>query len=115
MEQAETPPSRIRFFRYQMQNMIQRACDQIAGIPSKASRRTLALQRWLDDRKESFYPNQPGYKNTPSPSVAAPPPTPKPLPDALLGQKWAFVTLEASALKTCPSGISILGKPFLSA
>jgi len=111
MEQAETPPSRIRFFRYQMQNMIQRACDE-AGIPAKASRRTLALQQWLDDRKESFYPNQPGYKNTPSPSVAAPPPTPKPLPDALLGQKWAFVTLEASAFKDLPEWDIDFGEAF---
>jgi hypothetical protein len=111
MEQAGTQPSRIRFFRYQMQNMIQRACDD-AGIPAKASRRTLALQRWLDDRKASFYPNQPGYKNTPSPSVAAPPPTPKPLPDALLGQKWAFVTLEASAFKDLPEWDIDFGESF---
>jgi hypothetical protein len=111
MEQAGAEPSRIRFFRYQMQNMIQRACDE-AGIPAKASRRTLALQQWLDDRKASFYPNQPGYKNTPSPSVAAPPPTPKPLPDALLGQKWAFVTLEASAFKDLPEWDIDFGEAF---
>lgn len=111
MAEAETPPSRIRFFRYQMQNMIQRACDE-AGIPAKASRRTLALQQWLDDRKESFYPNQPGYKNTPSPSVAAPPPTPKPLPDALLGQKWAFVTLAASAFQDLPEWDIDFGEAF---
>jgi hypothetical protein len=109
--QAETPPSRIRFFRYQMQNMIQRACDQI-GVPSKASRRTLALQHWLDERRETFYPNQPGYKNTPSPSVAAPPPTPKPLPDALLGQKWAFVSLEVSAFQDLPEWDIDFGEAF---
>ncbi len=111
LDQAEVAPSRIRFFRYQMQNMIQRACDEV-GIPAKASRRTLALQRWLDDRKETFYPRQPGYKNTPSPSVAAPPPTPKPLPDALLGQKWAFVTLEAAAFKDLPQWEIDFGEAF---
>ena len=59
-----------------------------------------------------FYPNQPGYKNTPSPSVAAPPPTPKPLPDALLGQKWAFVTLEVSAFKDLPEWDIDFGEAF---
>lgn len=111
MAQAETPPSRIRFFRYQMQNMIQRACDE-AGIPAKASRRTLALQRWLDDRRISFYPNQPGYKDSLSPSVAAPPPSPKPLPDALMGQQWAFVTLEAAAFQDLPEWDIDFGESF---
>jgi len=109
--QAETPPSRIRFFRYQMQNMILRACEE-AGIPAKASRRTLALQQWLTDREVSFYPNQPGYKNTPSPSVAAPPPSPQPLPDALMGQKWAFVTLEAAAFQDLPDWDIDFGEAF---
>lgn len=95
--QAAVPPSRVRFFRYQMQNMINRACEE-AGIPAKASRRALTLQRWLDERHQDFYPNQPGYSKAPTPSVAAPPPNPRPLPDALMGQRWAFVTLEAAAL-----------------
>lgn len=99
--QAPAPPSRIRFFRYQMQNMITRACDEI-GIPARPSRRALALQQWLSDRHEQFYPQQPGYTHAPSPSVAAPPPAPKPLPDALMGQQWAFVSLEASALQEMP-------------
>jgi hypothetical protein len=111
MAQADEPPSRIRFFRYQMQNMIQRACDQM-GLPAKPSRRTLALQQWLDERHESFYPNQPGYKDVPSPSVAAPPPTPKPLPDALLGQKWAFVSLEAAAFDDLPDWDIDFGESF---
>ena len=109
--QADIPPNRIRYFRYQMQNMIQRACDE-AGIPAKASRRTLALQHWLNERQQSFYPSQPGYKNTPSPSVAAPPPTPKPLPDALLGQKWAFVSLEAAAFQDLPDWDIGFGEAF---
>lgn len=95
--QAAVPPSRVRFFRYQMQNMINRACEE-AGIPAKASRRALTLQRWLDERHQNFYPDQPGYSKAPIPTVAAPPPNPRPLPDALMGQQWAFVTLEAAAL-----------------
>jgi len=101
LEQAPNPPSSIRFFRYQMQNMISRACDDI-GIPARPSRRTLALQQWLDQRQRHVYPNHPGYTKAPSPSVAAPPPSPRPLPDALLGQQWAVVTLEASAFADMP-------------
>lgn len=101
IEAAQAPPSRIRYFRYQMQNMINRASEE-AGFPAKPSRRTLALQQWLDDRKANFYPQQPGYTAAPAPTVAAPPPSPRPLPDALMGQQWAFVTLEAVAFQDMP-------------
>ncbi|TVP68526.1 MAG: DUF1092 family protein [Leptolyngbya sp. LCM1.Bin17] len=111
IDQAPAPPSRIRYFRYQMQNMIQRACDD-AEIPAKPSRRTLALQQWLSDRNQSYYPSQPGYTNAPSPSVAAPPPSPQPLPDALLGQQWAFVTLEAAAFADLPEWDIDFGEAF---
>ncbi|ASC73787.1 uncharacterized protein XM38_047590 [Halomicronema hongdechloris C2206] len=101
IEQAPNPPNSIRFFRYQMQNMISRACEEI-GIPARPSRRTLALQQWLEQRHRDVYPTHPGYTNAPSPSVAAPPPSPRPLPDALLGQQWALVTLEANAFAEMP-------------
>ncbi|HEY9760906.1 MAG TPA: Tab2/Atab2 family RNA-binding protein [Trichocoleus sp.] len=111
IEQAPTPPSRIRFFRYQMQNMISRACEEL-NVPAKASRRTLTLQQWLDERKQTFYPNQPGYTDAPVPFVAAPPPSPRPLPDALVGQQWAFVTLEASAFLEMPEWGIDFGEAF---
>ncbi|MBD0267991.1 Tab2/Atab2 family RNA-binding protein [Pseudanabaena sp. FACHB-2040] len=111
LAQAPARPSRIRFFRYQMQNMISRACED-AGLSAKASRRTLTLQQWLDDRKQNFYPHQPGYTNAPAPTVAAPPPSPQPLPDALMGQKWAFVTLEAAALQEMPDWEIDFGEAF---
>ncbi|PSN12508.1 hypothetical protein C7293_19935, partial [filamentous cyanobacterium CCT1] len=66
--QGTAPPSRIRFFRYQMQNMILRACEE-AGIPARPSRRTMALQGWLRDRNQSVYPQMEGYTTAPSPSV----------------------------------------------
>ena len=99
--QAPNPPDRIRYFRYPMQNMIARACEEM-GIPAKLSRRTLSLQTWLDYRNQEVYPKEPGYKSSPIPRVAAPPPLPKPLPDALMGQQWALVTLEASAFADMP-------------
>jgi hypothetical protein len=109
--QAPTPPTSIRYFRYQMQNMIQRACDGVS-LPARPSRRTLALQRWLTDRNQSFYPTQAGYTTAPSPVVAAPPPTPRPLPDALMGQKWAFVSLEAKSFQDLPDWDISFGESF---
>lgn len=108
---AGVPPSRIRYFRYQMQNMILRACDE-AGIPARPSRRTLALHRWLAERQTTVYPSLEGYTNAPSPSVAAPPPAPQPLPDALLGQQWAFVSLPASAFADLPEWEIGFGESF---
>ncbi|QQE66480.1 hypothetical protein GFS31_31780 [Leptolyngbya sp. BL0902] len=109
--QAPTPPSAIRYFRYQMQNMIQRACDGL-GLPARPSRRTLALNQWLTERNQSFYPQQEGYTSAPTPSVAAPPPTPRPLPDALMGQKWAFVTLDARSFQDLPDWDIGFGETF---
>jgi hypothetical protein len=111
MAQADEPPSRIRFFRYQMQNMIQRACDQM-GLPAKPSRRTLALQQWLDERHESFYPDQPGYKDVPSPSVAAPPPTPKPCQMRCWGKSGPSYPWKPPPLTTYQIGTSTSGSHF---
>jgi hypothetical protein len=94
--QAPKPPNKIRFFRRQMNNMITKAC-QDAGLPAYASRRTIALQSWLEARMREVYPTYPNYQAGTNPSVALMPSNPKPLPDALIGQQWAFVTLEASA------------------
>lgn len=99
--QAPSPPKKIRFFRRQMNNMITKACED-AGIPPIPSRRTYALQQWLDERMEQVYPNEPGYE--PEALIAASVQYQSmpaiPLPDAVKGDradKWAFVSLEASA------------------
>ncbi|MCU0525969.1 MAG: Tab2/Atab2 family RNA-binding protein [Elainella sp. Prado103] len=94
--QAETPPDKIRFFRRQMNNMITKACED-AGIPAYPSRRTLVLSQWIDQRLQDYYPTLPNYQAGNNPSVSLPPPKPQPLPDALMGERWAFVSLEASA------------------
>ncbi|MDB9524553.1 Tab2/Atab2 family RNA-binding protein [Oscillatoria sp. CS-180] len=109
--QAPTPPDRIRFFRFSMQNMITRACEDL-GLPVQASRRTLALKQWMDYRKTEVYPNEPGYTDKPSPSVGAPPPAPQPLPDALIGQQWALVTLPAGDLADMPEWPISFGEAF---
>jgi hypothetical protein len=101
--QAGVAPKKIRFFRRQMNNMIVKACED-SGIPSAPSRRTYALDRWLAQRLDEFYPNQPGYDtaSAKSASVQYPPLNAIPLPDAVRGDKgdkWAFVSLEASAFE----------------
>ncbi|MGD1854010.1 MAG: Tab2/Atab2 family RNA-binding protein [Leptolyngbyaceae cyanobacterium] len=101
VEQAGESPARVRFFRYQMQNMIKRACDEL-GVPAKLSRRALTLQTWLDDRQENFYPDQPGYQAGKSASTVQPVEVARPLPDALMGQRWAMVSLPAKDLAEMP-------------
>lgn len=93
---APKPPQKIRFFRRQMANMITKACQDL-DIPAAASRRTLALSLWLDERMQNVYPAEEGYQATANPSVQFVPETPVPLPDALIGEKWAFVSLPAAA------------------
>ena len=96
--QSKQTPEKIRFFRRQMSNMIVKACEEL-GIPAQASRRTYAIDRWLQQRILGFYPKQPGYEPSAAASafVRYESQAPQPLPDALEGQKWAFVTLEAGA------------------
>ncbi|MEA5509120.1 Tab2/Atab2 family RNA-binding protein [Crocosphaera sp. UHCC 0190] len=103
IKEAGETPSKIRFFRRQMNNMIVKACED-AGIPAAPSRRTYALNQWLRLRQSEFYPSYPGYdpKAVQSASVNYPPLDAIALPDAVRGDKmdkWAFVTLEAAALE----------------
>jgi hypothetical protein len=95
---AGVAPVKFRFFRRQMNNMIAKACQDL-GIPAQPSRRMLALYQWLQQRMEEVYPNQPGYQPVTNPSVRLEAPAPQRLPDALMGQQWVFVTLEAAALE----------------
>ncbi|MDP8935386.1 MAG: Tab2/Atab2 family RNA-binding protein, partial [Cyanobacteriota bacterium] len=87
---------KIRFFRRQMANMITKACEEL-DIPAACSRRTLALSLWLEERMQDVYPADPGYQPIVNPSVQFVPETPVALPDALIGEKWAFVSLPIAA------------------
>jgi RNA-binding protein Tab2/Atab2 len=93
---APKPPEKIRFFRRQMANMITKACEEL-DIPAASSRRTLALSLWLEERMQDVYPSEPGYQPVVNPSVQFVPETPVALPDALMGEKWAFVSLPIAA------------------
>jgi hypothetical protein len=96
--QAGTSPDRIRFFRQSMKNMITKACTDM-GIPVVLSRRTYALNQWLQQRLEEIYPQHPGFQAGVNPPVSFAATAAQPLPDALVGQKWAFVSLEARAFE----------------
>jgi RNA-binding protein Tab2/Atab2 len=95
------PPQRIRFFRRQMNNMITKACKDI-GIPAAPSRRTMALHYWMDERERDIYSQDPTYQGQSGPAVQMPLEPPQPLPDAILGNKWAFVNLPAQDLQEMP-------------
>ncbi len=108
---APSPPSRIRFFRRPMANMITKACKELA-IPAAASRRTYGLFIWLQERLETVYPTLANYQAGTNPSVQLLPSKPQKLPDALEGQKWAFVTLEAQAFQEMPEWEIGFGESF---
>ncbi|MEB3233397.1 MAG: Tab2/Atab2 family RNA-binding protein [Leptolyngbyaceae bacterium] len=110
---AKTPakPDRVCFFRRQMNNMISKAVED-AGLAVSISRRTLTLDQWLRHRMDCVYPQMEGYNPAPNPSVAYPANTPQPLPDALLGEQWAIVSLEAAALNEMPEWDIGFGEAF---
>ena len=99
--QAPQPPDRVRFFRRQMNNMITKACAD-AGISAAPSRRTLSLNQWIQERMTRVYPAMENYQVVANPSVILPAVPAQTLPDALLGERWAFVTLETSAFAEMP-------------
>ncbi len=109
--QAGEAPMRIRFFRRQMNNMITKACEDI-GIPVQASRRTLLLNQWLQQRMEQVYPQEPGYAGGVNPSVRLQAPLPQKLPDALEGQKWQFASLSAAEFRDMPEWEIDFGEGF---
>ena len=108
---APTPPDRVCFFRRQMTNMITKACTD-AKLAVNISRNTLALDQWLQQRMVDTYPEMDGYNANSNPSVSYPPSQPQPLPDALLGEKWAIVSLEATALTEMPEWDITFGGAF---
>lgn len=99
--EAGRRPDKVRFFRRQMSNMIIKACEE-AGVPAYPSRRTSALGQWIEQRMQAYYPSLPNYQAGGNPSVSLPPPKPQPLPDALVGERWACVTLAAADFADMP-------------
>ncbi len=114
--EAGKPPKKIRFFRRQMNNMITKACED-ASILATPSRRTYALIQWLETRMKEIYPQETGFdsKAANSASVKYPPLNAVALPEAIRGDKgdrWAFVSLEASAFEEFPEWDIGFGEAF---
>jgi hypothetical protein len=113
MAEAPTPPTKVRFFRRQMNNMIVKACKDM-GLDAQVSRRTLALYQWLEERMVTVYPQDPCYEKAAvrSPSVRYEIQAPRPLPDALEGNKWAMVSLTAADFADLPDWNIDFGESF---
>ncbi|MDY6901063.1 MAG: Tab2/Atab2 family RNA-binding protein [Cyanobacteriota bacterium] len=111
ISQAGEAPTKIRFFRRQMNNMITKACEDI-NIPAQASRRTLALNQWLQQRMEEVYPQEPGFQGGSNPSVKLDAPLPQRLPDALEGEQLQFVTLSGADFADMPEWNIDFGEAF---
>jgi hypothetical protein len=96
IDDAEVPPSNIRFFRSQMKNMISIALNELPGVSCKASRVTYALYDWLEERERDVYPTMAGYRK-PRPEVAGLK-LPVKLPEQLRGEQYAVATLPLSEI-----------------
>ncbi len=90
-------PIKIRFFRPSMTNIIMRGCN-LVGITGQASRRVFTMSAWLVERMMSIYPNREGFQAVdpnPLPLKVLAAQDPKPVPDALMGERWVLVSLKA--------------------
>jgi len=96
IDEAEIKPDIIRFFRGEMFNMINIALSDVAVV-AKPSRCTFALASWLEERHEQVYPSMEGYKlamrDASSRAAFFDVRVSQKLPDALRGEKYAFVGL----------------------
>ena len=97
VESSGEMPIKIRFFRPSMTNIIIRGCN-LAGIKGQASRRVFTMSAWLAERMAHIYPNRDGFQAVdpnPLPLKVLAAQDPKPIPDALMGDRWISVALKA--------------------
>eukprot|EP00579_Thalassiosira_antarctica_P005377 CAMPEP_0201882036 /NCGR_PEP_ID=MMETSP0902-20130614/12982_1 /ASSEMBLY_ACC=CAM_ASM_000551 /TAXON_ID=420261 /ORGANISM="Thalassiosira antarctica, Strain CCMP982" /LENGTH=366 /DNA_ID=CAMNT_0048410405 /DNA_START=133 /DNA_END=1233 /DNA_ORIENTATION=- len=97
IDESDVKPDTIRFFRGAMFNMINIALSEIDVI-AKPSRCTFALAQWIEERNRDVYPAMKGYQPTMSGiggmgATFLDIRTAVKLPDALRGEKYAFVGL----------------------
>lgn len=90
-------PDKVRFFRGQMQTIITKAVTEL-DIKAVPSRRCFSVMSWLQQRVESVYKQDPRYSDKAQTMFTLDLGSPEPLPDALRGEKWAFVQLPLGAL-----------------
>ncbi|CAL6276204.1 unnamed protein product [Bathycoccus prasinos] len=97
-EETGEGPRRVKFFRSQMMTIITRACKECELEPLP-SRRCQTMLNWLEERMETVYKKHPGYDPNSAPLMTFDAQAPKPLPDALRGESWAFVALPLVGVK----------------
>ena len=97
-EETGEGPRRVKFFRSQMMTIITRACKECELEPLP-SRRCQTMLNWLEERMETVYKKHPGYDANSAPLMTFDAQAPKPLPDALRGESWAFVALPLVGVK----------------
>eukprot|EP00184_Porphyridium_aerugineum_P000614 CAMPEP_0184691626 /NCGR_PEP_ID=MMETSP0313-20130426/421_1 /TAXON_ID=2792 /ORGANISM="Porphyridium aerugineum, Strain SAG 1380-2" /LENGTH=362 /DNA_ID=CAMNT_0027149377 /DNA_START=80 /DNA_END=1168 /DNA_ORIENTATION=+ len=94
---SDVKPTAVRFFRSAMQNMISIALSDLDVIV-KPSRRTYTLRAMIMDREKNVYPTMPGYREGLKPDLRLNIVVPQKLPDALRGERYAFVSLPYGVL-----------------
>jgi len=95
-------PRRLRCWRASMRTMVQRAAEGL-GLELVPSRRCYALVEWLREREARVYPAEEGYLCGPLAPLPAPiRPIPVPLPEAVRGDRWSWVSLPAATLAEAP-------------
>mmetsp|Transcript_77996 Transcript_77996/g.226286 ORF Transcript_77996/g.226286 Transcript_77996/m.226286 type:complete len:340 (+) Transcript_77996:169-1188(+) len=96
IEESDVKPDTIRYFRGSMFNMKKIALSEI-DVVGKPSRCTYAVAQWLEERHKNVYPQMEGYRANMATTLGGPSfldvRTPVKLPDALRGEKYAFVSL----------------------
>jgi len=90
-------PSKVRYFRGQMQTIISRALSEL-DVKVVPSRRCFTIIAWLEERLEAVYRPDPRFQADAQPPYQLDLGAPQDLPDALRGEKWAFVEFPLGAL-----------------
>jgi hypothetical protein len=101
-------PSKVLFFRGQMQAIISRALKDM-DIQPVPSRRCFALLNVLNDSLENVYKKDERYSEKAGTMFQLDLAPPQPIADALRGEQWAFVQLPLSMLRGEAQGVKMGG------
>jgi hypothetical protein len=97
-------PTKVLFFRGQMQTIISRALKDM-DIKPVPSRRCFTLLNILNDRLENVYKMDERYSENATTVFQLDLAPPQPIADALRGEQWAFVQLPLSNLRDEVEGV----------
>mmetsp|Transcript_8234 Transcript_8234/g.17643 ORF Transcript_8234/g.17643 Transcript_8234/m.17643 type:complete len:377 (-) Transcript_8234:811-1941(-) len=90
-------PDKAKFFRGQMQTIITKALTDL-GIKAVPSRRCFTIMSWIQERLDNVYKQDSRYNDKAQSLFVLDLGAPEPLPDALRGEKWAFVQIPLGTL-----------------